>query len=226
MKFTKDKLLKIISEGENQEVEFKEKISKDINIAQEIVAFSNTNDGLLIIGVNDEGEITGVKDSKETEHRIVNICNNNCNPSINPKIKKMNIGGKDLFLVSISRIKHIVMTNTKSVYIRKGSHSMKADPTELTNLVMSLNLIDTQIIKKEKEYEILNCCFCDGTGRQKMGSYFLNYPCKVCKGKGKNKISTSSITCSFCDGTGRQKMGSYFLNYPCKVCKGKGFNDI
>ena len=45
-------LLDIISKGESSTVQFKERVNDAYKIATEMVAFSNSEGGLIIIGVN------------------------------------------------------------------------------------------------------------------------------------------------------------------------------
>lgn len=45
---------------ENQETEFKREYTDDLK--KEVVAFLNTNDGTIYIGMNDDGSICGIAD--------------------------------------------------------------------------------------------------------------------------------------------------------------------
>ncbi len=67
----------IIAKGENNEIEFKSslrfdyaenKINKELEytVAKTISAFLNTNGGMVLIGVDDKGEIMGIKPDYET----------------------------------------------------------------------------------------------------------------------------------------------------------------
>ena len=58
-------LLKLIEEGENLKVEFKQRFSEHEKIAKEIIAFANTSGGVIIFGINDNGKIYGVQSEKE-----------------------------------------------------------------------------------------------------------------------------------------------------------------
>jgi hypothetical protein len=57
---TPDGIAKIIADGESQSVEFKTRLAKDDSIGRIIVAFANTEGGILLIGVDDKGEIVGI----------------------------------------------------------------------------------------------------------------------------------------------------------------------
>lgn len=57
-----DKLLKIISDGENVCTEFKEANNKlPKNLFETICAFLNRNGGNIFLGISDDGKIIGVK---------------------------------------------------------------------------------------------------------------------------------------------------------------------
>ena len=53
-------LKKIISKGESQTVEFTERLPPDNILAKLLVAFANTNGGIILIGIGDNGEIIGM----------------------------------------------------------------------------------------------------------------------------------------------------------------------
>lgn len=54
-------LKKIIAEGESVEVELKQSFHSVQDVAKDICAFANTQGGLLILGVKDDGTTEGVK---------------------------------------------------------------------------------------------------------------------------------------------------------------------
>ncbi len=54
-------LQRLVAEGEGHQLEFKRKASHPEKIVREMVAFANTEGGTLLIGVDDNGALTGVK---------------------------------------------------------------------------------------------------------------------------------------------------------------------
>jgi predicted HTH transcriptional regulator len=58
-------LLRLIEQGEHQQQDFKYCISDSKKIARSLVAFANTDGGRLLIGVKDNGNITGVRSEEE-----------------------------------------------------------------------------------------------------------------------------------------------------------------
>jgi len=50
----------MIARGENSHIQFKADLNNANQLAAEIVAFSNTAGGRLLVGVNDDGSIAGL----------------------------------------------------------------------------------------------------------------------------------------------------------------------
>jgi len=55
----------LIAEGEHQQQDFKFEITNSRKIAKTLVAFANTDGGRLLIGVKDNGKISGIKTDEE-----------------------------------------------------------------------------------------------------------------------------------------------------------------
>ena len=89
-------LRNLIKKGESQAVEFKQAASSAKDLAREIAAFANTCGGTIVIGVDDGGEIVGVRDFRKAEQTITNALNHNCRPTIQASISRVDISGKQL----------------------------------------------------------------------------------------------------------------------------------
>ena len=76
-------LKRIVSGGESELVEFKNKVNHPEKIVREVVAFANAKGGTLLIGVDDDKNIIGVKDPIE-ETEILNKC---LDELVRPEIK-------------------------------------------------------------------------------------------------------------------------------------------
>jgi ATP-dependent DNA helicase RecG len=55
---TRSELLEIINNGENSGVEFKRDVVANHVLAKELVAFSNLNGGMVLLGGEDDGTIS------------------------------------------------------------------------------------------------------------------------------------------------------------------------
>lgn len=55
----------LIVQGEHQHLDFKQTISDSRKIARSLVAFANTEGGTLLVGVKDNGNISGIRSDEE-----------------------------------------------------------------------------------------------------------------------------------------------------------------
>lgn len=67
---TRSELDRLVSQGESKHIEFKRKLPQWPKLVREIVALANTEGGDLLIGVDDNGEIVGLKDPREIEEAL------------------------------------------------------------------------------------------------------------------------------------------------------------
>ncbi len=74
------KFISILQEGETQRIEFKSSVQKEL--AHDICAFLNSDGGVILIGVNDEGNVVGVDNINKEKQILSNIMN-----SINPHVE-------------------------------------------------------------------------------------------------------------------------------------------
>ena len=64
---TLDELKRLVALGEGYHLEFKRRVPKPERIAKEIIAFANSNGGILLLGVSDDGTISGLRDVVEEQ---------------------------------------------------------------------------------------------------------------------------------------------------------------
>lgn len=140
-------LLELLKNGENSKLEFKEDDIESRDMAKGIVAFANSEGGIIIIGVDDKGMPVGIKrDIKHLEEWVINICRNNCHPSIIPIFEKIVIDKKSLGIVTIRKREGIVhRTSDGHYYIRVGSTVRDATPEELARLFQFAGVIHHDI---------------------------------------------------------------------------------
>ena len=80
---TRTELLEIIANGENSGVEFKRDTLRNYNLAKELVAFSNLDGGMVLLGVEDDGSISGLARNR-LEEWVMNACRDKIRPGIIP----------------------------------------------------------------------------------------------------------------------------------------------
>jgi ATP-dependent DNA helicase RecG len=135
----KQELMNRIKAGEDSYTEFKSESFHNESLAKEIVAFSNMKGGTIWIGIEDSGEITGVKD-KKLEERVINICRNLVEPSVFPEIKSHSYEDNSKVLeviITKGDFKPYKVKSQNRIYIRVGSVSIEPSIPELTRLLQS-----------------------------------------------------------------------------------------
>lgn len=95
-------ILKLIENGENSYIEFKEDSIENLKLVKEMVALSNHKGGYILLGVADSGIINGLS-RKDNEERIMNICSDIIRPLINPAYHEVTIDKKRIGVVEIER---------------------------------------------------------------------------------------------------------------------------
>ncbi|MDE0112236.1 MAG: putative DNA binding domain-containing protein [Albidovulum sp.] len=135
---TRSDLLEIIANGENSGVEFKRDCLRSQDLAKELVAFSNLDGGMVLLGVEDNGRVSGLT-RVEIEEWVMNVCRDKIRPAIVPFFEIIgNVEHENA--VGIVRVTrgydvHALRRNNANKYlIRVGSQSREATTEELARL--------------------------------------------------------------------------------------------
>lgn len=83
---TKTELFEIIRSGENSVVEFKNDAVENYRVARELVAFLNAFGGTLLLGVEDDGSVSGIT-RPDIGEWVTNLCRDKIRPEIIPRIE-------------------------------------------------------------------------------------------------------------------------------------------
>ncbi|MBL7202705.1 MAG: ATP-binding protein [Desulfobacteraceae bacterium] len=110
-----DELIEIIRNGESSKIEFKREDVHPNSLAEEIVAFANFEGGIILIGVDDSGELIGCF-RDDIDEFIVNVCRNSVRPSIIPVIENIFVDGKKIVIVTIPGGDTAYSTNRELYY--------------------------------------------------------------------------------------------------------------
>jgi len=86
-------LEKIVLHGESETVEFKESLQLKDEIGKSISSFSNSKEGVILIGISDKREIRGVQIGRKTVTDLAEYTKRNTDPQIFPKMKVCKIEG-------------------------------------------------------------------------------------------------------------------------------------
>ena len=135
---TRTELLEIIASGENSGVEFKRDDLRTQDLAKELVAFSNFQGGMVLLGVEDDETITGLM-RHDLEEWVMNVCRDKIRPAIIPFFEMVRDikDSHDVAIVRVTRgydVHALWHNNTNRYQIRVGTQSREASPEELARL--------------------------------------------------------------------------------------------
>lgn len=155
-------LLREIAAGEDTLLEFKEVVFKDNQIrfareegkaqnviAEVFVSMANTQGGVIVFGVNKQGEIIGIEESKRDilEQFIVNLATNNCKPAVEPILDWLllpDTEGKSLLClkVTVPKSRFYVHQTTDGRFLKRvGSHRSPIPAEQLGRLLAARSLL-------------------------------------------------------------------------------------
>jgi len=124
----------ILKEGEGYNVEFKQKIDK--SLSKELVAFSNSSGGKIILGVDDEGNKRGIKVTNNLKSTILSIARN-CDPPITPELESIN----NLLIIKVPEGKNKPYQCKEGFFIRVGASTQKMKRDEILQFVVTESLV-------------------------------------------------------------------------------------
>ncbi len=138
MSMTRTELLEMIHNGESSGVEFKRDVVQNHDLAKELVAFANFQGGVVLLGVEDDGSVSGIT-RDNLEEWVMTACRDKVRPGLIPfyEVVKDVEPGKDVAVVRVSRgfdVQTLWHNNKNAYYIRVGTQSREPSPEELSRL--------------------------------------------------------------------------------------------
>ena len=128
-------LAALLLQGENNAVEFKSAAVTADSIAKKIVAFANTLGGSILIGVEDNGQVSGVNNPSQVEEWVTNICRQNVIPPLQVLIHVEKQDDLSVIHIEVPKGKDKPYQTNKNQYlVRVGSTNRTASPQELLRL--------------------------------------------------------------------------------------------
>ena len=123
---------------ETEEIEFKSCITGDLY--KEVIAFANTNGGVIYVGIDDEGNVVGLDNVDEEYTRITNGIRDAIMPDVTMFVR---------FTLQENKVVRIAVSEgsnkpyylkakglkTSGVYVRQGSSSVPASPDQIRRMI-------------------------------------------------------------------------------------------
>lgn len=134
-------LVKIIERGEDSKHQFKEIVKDAKKLADEIAAFSNSQGGMIILGVDNGGNITGLTktDIDKINQHISNATTTNIRPAVNIITENIQIDNKKVIVIYVNEgINKPYCNNEGAFWVKSGADKRKVtSPEELQRLFQS-----------------------------------------------------------------------------------------
>lgn len=145
-----NKLIEIILRGEDSRHEFKSNVTNALSLAQEMIAFCNSNGGLILIGVNDDGEVNGLTldDVKRLNQLVPNVASDHIRPPISVNTELITLDEGLVMVVSTPEgTSKPYMDNNTSIYTRNGASKQKLrSREEIQRIFQSSGLVQADSI--------------------------------------------------------------------------------
>jgi len=146
----KAELLEIIANGENSGIEFKRDDIRPEQLAKEIVALANLQGGRLILGVEDDGTISGLQ-QKNTQEWVLNAFRDKVFPQMIPFYEELKIDDRHRVAVitvapGISKPYMLKHNGREETYIRMGDRSELASREQQLRLFESGGLLHVEVL--------------------------------------------------------------------------------
>ncbi|MBU1340429.1 MAG: ATP-binding protein [Proteobacteria bacterium] len=130
------------SRGEGQNLEFKEIFPQNTrDLAKEVAAFATSNQGTILIGVSDSGDLVGIKDAENQEERdnllkrLEGICRGTVKPAITPVAKFAIENELVVLAVNVPHGRQPIYYSNNIPYVRHLTEARPAEPHEVLELI-------------------------------------------------------------------------------------------
>lgn len=150
MYMVKAELMELVANGENSGIEFKRDDIRPEQFAKEIVAFANLEGGRILVGVEDDGTLTGIQ-RPDTQEWVLNVFRDKVFPMIIPYYEEILIEeGLRVGVVTIPRgiSKPYVVRNNgrEEIYIRMGNRSEIASREQQARLFSLGGILHVEVL--------------------------------------------------------------------------------
>jgi len=137
---TEQELLQMRDLAEAGQVQFKERANDRYDIGCEMVAFSNSRGGRLVIGINDKSGVINAlsyKELQETTNLLTSIASENVIPNVLIDVENVSTSGGAVVVVTIPEGKNKPYHDNKGIiWVKNGADKRKVfDNSELAEMM-------------------------------------------------------------------------------------------
>ena len=140
-------VLRRIEAGEDRTTEFKREFGNDLSvIGKAICAFANGEGGLIVLGIDDEGVIVGLKaDPHRVHERLTGFLQTGCSEPVAVRYSRHEIANGWVHWIEVPRIRGPEpLRYGGRFYIRRERSSVEPSPNELQELFNAFGFMFTE----------------------------------------------------------------------------------
>ena len=145
----KHELKAILAGGETLTVEFKSDLKglPDRDLVAAVVAMGNTEGGLILLGVEDDGTVTGVQPTHQDTAGLAALIANRTSPSVAVRVEEVDWNKQKFLHIQVPKVRGIVSTSDGLLLRRRLMISGKPEavpfyPHEIMQRQSALGLVD------------------------------------------------------------------------------------
>ncbi len=142
-------LLEILANLENSGIEFKRDGIRPEEFTIEVVALANLAGGKILLGVEDDGAISGLV-RPDAQEWVFNVFRDKVHPQITPFYEEMRVDDKRIAIISfpqgISKPYVLRHSGREEIYVRRGNRSERATREEQARLYATGGLLHTETL--------------------------------------------------------------------------------
>lgn len=125
----------LIAQGEHRQQDFKYKIQDAVKLARSVSAFANTDGGRLLIGVRDDGHISGVRSAEEI-YMMEKAAKECCRPASEITFDTRHADGRNIVIATIPKAARrpvfaIDEDGRRTAFVRVADENIVATPVHL-----------------------------------------------------------------------------------------------
>ena len=134
-----DEIAQAVQGGETMYAEFKSAAARPESLATAFISFLNTEGGVLWLGIEDDGTVTGVADVDSARQRVDQILANNVTPRATAFIEQVEVGGKPLLKITLPRgVDRPYYTQRGQCYVRQNAGKRLASREEIRRMYLAV----------------------------------------------------------------------------------------
>lgn len=146
----KSELLEIIANGENSGVEFKRDDIRPEQLAKEVVALANFLGGRILLGVEDDGAVSGIQ-RPNLEEWVMNVFRDRVHPMLLPFYEEIQVEqGIRVAVISfpqgIAKPYVVRHSGSEEIFVRMGTTSRLATREQQARLFSAGSLLHTELL--------------------------------------------------------------------------------